>query len=127
MVPVCDKRYHIYNRFRHFWAEIKKLWNYPLHHKADFIMKMYQQDPAFMQLKRNVGKNCLFKSTAHWTLQHCTASRFPLKGVDEPVSDWWQLCVQLHTERQAEVSLLVEHQVTLQLLQHMWCGYKIGW
>ena len=32
MVPVCDKRYHIYNRFRHFWAEIKKLWNYPLKH-----------------------------------------------------------------------------------------------
>jgi len=30
MVPVCDKRYHIYNRFRHFWAEIKKLWNYQL-------------------------------------------------------------------------------------------------
>ena len=30
MVPVCDKRIHIYNRFRHFWAEIKKLWNYPL-------------------------------------------------------------------------------------------------
>jgi len=29
MVPVCDKRYHIYNRFRHFWAEIRKLWNYP--------------------------------------------------------------------------------------------------
>jgi len=29
MVPVCDKRYHIYNRIRHFWAEIKKLWNYP--------------------------------------------------------------------------------------------------
>jgi len=29
MVPVYDKRYHIYNRFRHFWAEIKKLWNYP--------------------------------------------------------------------------------------------------
>jgi len=29
MVPVCDKRYHIYNRFRNFWAEIKKLWNYP--------------------------------------------------------------------------------------------------
>jgi len=23
MVPVCDKRYHIYNRFRHFGAEIK--------------------------------------------------------------------------------------------------------
>jgi len=31
MVPVCDKRYHIYNRLRHFWAEIKKLWNYPLY------------------------------------------------------------------------------------------------
>jgi len=31
MVPVCDKRYHIYNRFRHFGAEIKKMWNYPLH------------------------------------------------------------------------------------------------
>ena len=30
MVPVCDKRYHIYNRFRHFGAEIRKLWNYPL-------------------------------------------------------------------------------------------------
>jgi len=30
MVPVCDKRYHIYNRFRIFWAEIQKLWNYPL-------------------------------------------------------------------------------------------------
>ena len=30
MVPVCDKRYHIYNRFRHFGAEIKKLWNYPV-------------------------------------------------------------------------------------------------
>ena len=30
MVPVCDKQYHIYNRFRHFWAEIRKLWNYPL-------------------------------------------------------------------------------------------------
>jgi len=30
MVPVCDKRYHIYIRFRHFWADIKKLWNYPL-------------------------------------------------------------------------------------------------
>ena len=30
MVPVCDKRYHIYNRFRLFGAEIKKLWNYPL-------------------------------------------------------------------------------------------------
>ena len=30
MVPVCDKRYHIYNRFRRFWVEIKKLWNYPL-------------------------------------------------------------------------------------------------
>ena len=31
MVPVCDKRYHIYNRFRHFGAEIKKLWNYLLY------------------------------------------------------------------------------------------------
>jgi len=30
MVHVCDKRYHIYNRFRHFGAEIKKSWNYPL-------------------------------------------------------------------------------------------------
>jgi len=36
MVPVCDKRYHIYNRFRHFWAEIKKLWNYPLGPLDDF-------------------------------------------------------------------------------------------
>jgi len=37
MVPVCDKRYHIYNRFRHFWAEIKKLWNYPL----EIVIKKY--------------------------------------------------------------------------------------
>ena len=28
MVPVCDKRFHLYNRFRNFWAEIKRLWNY---------------------------------------------------------------------------------------------------
>jgi len=35
MVPVCDKRYHIYNRFRHFWAEIKKLWNYPLESRME--------------------------------------------------------------------------------------------
>jgi len=32
MVPVSDKRYHMYNRFHHFWAEINKLWNYPLMH-----------------------------------------------------------------------------------------------
>ena len=36
MVPVCDKRYHIYNRFRHFWAEMKKLWNYPLVEPATY-------------------------------------------------------------------------------------------
>ena len=43
MVPVCDKRYHIYNRFRHFWAEIKKLWNYPLviYGDNDFVKKVY--------------------------------------------------------------------------------------
>ena len=35
MVPVCDKRYHIYNRFRHFWADIKKLWNYPFSQGGD--------------------------------------------------------------------------------------------
>ena len=42
MVPVCDKRYHIYNRFRHFWAEIKKLWNYPLSftHKNTHIIQL---------------------------------------------------------------------------------------
>jgi len=38
MVPVCDKRYHIYNRFRHFWAEIKKLWNYPLSEARHFLI-----------------------------------------------------------------------------------------
>jgi len=35
MVPVSDKRYHIYNRLRQFGAEIKKLWNYPL---EDIVM-----------------------------------------------------------------------------------------
>jgi len=39
MVPVCDKRYHIYNRFRHFWAEIKKLWNYPLSVDCQFKIR----------------------------------------------------------------------------------------
>jgi len=34
MAPVWDKRYHIYNRFRHFWAEIKKLWNHPLANRS---------------------------------------------------------------------------------------------
>jgi len=42
MVPVCDKRYHIYNRFRHFWAEIKKLWNYQLKHTFAVIQKHYK-------------------------------------------------------------------------------------
>jgi len=36
MVPVGDKRYHIYNRLHHFWAEIKKLWNYPLKKLGQF-------------------------------------------------------------------------------------------
>ena len=41
MVSVCDKRYHIYNRFRHFWAEIKKLWNYPYNgNNGKNIMKL---------------------------------------------------------------------------------------
>ena len=40
MVPVCDKRYHIYNRFRHFWAEIKKLGNYPLM-GTDYVCNYY--------------------------------------------------------------------------------------
>jgi len=39
MVPVCDKRYHIYNKFRHFWAEIKKLWNYLLHTGIEHSIK----------------------------------------------------------------------------------------
>jgi len=39
MVPVCDKRYHIYIRFCHFWAEIKKLWNYPLTQNLPFVNK----------------------------------------------------------------------------------------
>jgi len=41
MVPVCDKRYHIYNRFRHFWAEIKKLWNYPLSLNYTYLLAMF--------------------------------------------------------------------------------------
>ena len=41
MVPVCDKRYHIYNRYRHFWAEIKKLWNYPLTRKLLYLVSYF--------------------------------------------------------------------------------------
>jgi len=37
MVSVCNKRYHIYNRFRHFWEEIKKLWNYPLANGYEYL------------------------------------------------------------------------------------------
>ena len=44
MVPVCDKRYHIYNRFRHFWAEIMKLWNYPLQRFIDKTAFFYYPD-----------------------------------------------------------------------------------
>jgi len=43
MVPVCDKRYHIYNRFRHFWAEIKKLWNYPLNKNTSTTEKHFEE------------------------------------------------------------------------------------
>ena len=42
MVPVCDKRYHIYNKFRHFWVEIKKLWNYPLEHTFAATVKNHE-------------------------------------------------------------------------------------
>ena len=41
MVHVCDKRYHIYNRFRNFWAEIKKLWNYTLKLVAAISMQYF--------------------------------------------------------------------------------------
>ena len=53
MVPVCDKRYHIYNRFRHFWAEIKKLWNYPL----DFEFRWLALNPLFWLIS---GKLTIF-------------------------------------------------------------------
>jgi len=38
MVPVFDKRYHIYNRFRHFWAEIKKNEELSIKVKAAYII-----------------------------------------------------------------------------------------
>jgi len=28
VLPVCDKAYHMNNRFQQMWAEFKKLWNY---------------------------------------------------------------------------------------------------
>ena len=49
MVPVCDKRYHIYNRFRHFWAEIKKLWNYPLRFQLKKTAYPSQSCPKHVQ------------------------------------------------------------------------------
>jgi len=50
MVPVCDKRYHIYNRLCHFWAKIKKLWNYPL---PLFLLSHSKLLFASLPLKRN--------------------------------------------------------------------------
>jgi len=43
MVPLCDKRYHIYNRFRHFWPEIKKLWNYPFKDYVITFARKFEQ------------------------------------------------------------------------------------
>ena len=31
ILPVCDKPYHMNNRFHQIWAEIKMLWNYACH------------------------------------------------------------------------------------------------
>jgi len=42
MVPVCDKRYHIYNRFRHFWAEIKKILELSIVQKIEGISRSYR-------------------------------------------------------------------------------------
>jgi len=60
MVPVCDKRYHIYNRFRHFWAEIKKLWNYPLAISLSlqniFFIRLFKTMNINFGDKRNINK-----------------------------------------------------------------------
>jgi len=53
MVPVCDKRYHIYNRFRHFWVEIKKLWNYPFAFLVKHAICFYTNSNVVM------NKRCL--------------------------------------------------------------------
>jgi len=51
MVPVCDKRYHIYNRFRHFWAEIRKLWNYPFRVKpGKLVWRVLRPGALFKRL-----------------------------------------------------------------------------
>jgi len=57
MVPVCDKRYHIYNRFRHFWAEIKKLWNYPLSSCHVNLISPYQAVNIYDPIKTRVDQN----------------------------------------------------------------------
>ena len=54
MVPVYDKRYHIYNRFRHFWAEIKKLWNYPLTQKIKKESILPVCDKTYYKIKENL-------------------------------------------------------------------------
>jgi len=55
MVPVCDKGYHIYNRFRHFGEEIKKLWNYPLLFHLSFLGQ-YQRMRLNMYLFKDKKK-----------------------------------------------------------------------
>jgi len=74
MVPVCDKRYHIYNRFRHFWAEIKKLWNYPfnsIQFSIYFSMDLSTARPKWRHDGQALSGHLLFS-----TLSHAYANRY---------------------------------------------------
>jgi len=53
MVPVCDNLNYIYNRFRHFWAEIKKLWNYPLEAALTNIINYLKLYSYIIELSEN--------------------------------------------------------------------------
>jgi len=59
MVPVCDKRYHIYNRFRHFGADIKKLWNYPLVNLISSVTSESYNEYALCRLQ-DIIQYCIF-------------------------------------------------------------------
>jgi len=83
MVPVCDKRYHIYNRFRHFWAEIKKLWNYPLYRS----LGSFQTFPKFTPMMGYVmlTVECLHISLTGTDKHHVDGGMFTHKP------DWYGL------------------------------------
>jgi len=94
MVPVCNKRYHIYNRFCHFWAEIKKLWNYPLttcQENCSFAMQINRQKQGRMSVHLNYLSRILLSAFINFgviAFLHFYTKNFVL-GICSPV-----MCLQ---------------------------------